>query len=43
MKNIKFFGLLSIAALAISVSSCTNDNEPVISENETGNSQFIIT
>lgn len=37
MKNIKFFGLLSIAALAISVSSCTNDNEPVISENETGN------
>lgn len=37
MKNIKFFGLLSIAALAMSVSSCTNDNEPVISENETGN------
>lgn len=37
MKNIKFFGLLSVAALAMSVSSCTNDNEPVISENETGN------
>ena len=37
MKDIKFFGLLSVAALAMSVSSCTNDNEPVISENETGN------
>ena len=37
MKNIKFFGLLSVAALALSVSSCTNDNEPVVSGNETEN------
>lgn len=37
MKNIKFLGLLSVAALALSVSSCTNDNEPVVSGNETEN------
>lgn len=35
MKDIKFFGLLSVAALAMSVSSCTNDNEPQISDDNT--------
>lgn len=35
MKDIKFFGLLSVAALAMSVSSCTNDNEPQVSDDNT--------
>lgn len=41
MKDIKFFGLLSVAALAMSVSSCTNDNEPQISDNNTENNSGV--
>ena len=41
MKDIKFFGLLSVAALAMSVSSCTNDNEPQVSDNNTENNSGV--